>query len=328
MKQVLVTGATGLIGSHLIEQLVANGWQPTNIRALVRPTSNVEFLRRQGVQFCYGDLLDVDSLKAAMKDVSVVFHCAALLGNRGEFSAQVLPGANWRINYRGTEHMLEAACEVGVDRFIHTSTLGIHGLPGEYAESKRAAEQQVQNYARTGRLKTVIIRPPVTVGQRDRLLTPHLIRLARRKIVPLINHGVVHIPFADARDVAAALILASRHPQAVGRAYDLAGFFAPLHEVIRFFSGALGHHPRMVNVPYSAAHLAALLGEVAMAVARRNCRPIRSGHLVKLVRLLATGLSVDTGPIRRELGFEPRYTMQETFEHAIRWYLAQEEGET
>lgn len=324
MKTVLVTGGTGLIGSHLIEQLLANERHPSEIRALVRPNSDAEFLRRKGVQLCYGDLLDIDSLKAAMKDVSVVFHCAALVAKREQFSARALPEANWRVNYRGTQHMLEAAGQAGVDRFIYTSTLGIHGVPGEYAESKRAAEQEVEDYARTGRLKTVILRPPVTVGARDHLFTPHLIRLARRKIVPLINNGAVSIPFADARDVAAALVLASHHPQAVGRTYDLVGFFAPLEEVIRFFSARLGCHTRIVNVPYGAAYLAARLGEVVMAIARRSYRPIRSGHLVALARLLVTGLRIDTTALQHELGFEPRYGMQETFEHAIGWQLAQE----
>lgn len=324
MKKILVTGGTGLIGSHLIELLLEQGQNPRDIHVLVRPSSDTRFLTGLGVQLCYGDVLDADSLKAALRDVGVVFHCAGLVGNQGRRTAGQMRQANWQINFSGTEHLLEAARGAGVEKFIHVSTAGIYGLPGGYVASKQAAESVVREYHRTYGLKAIIIRPTVTLGERDRLITKRLMALTRRKVVPLINGGAVAVPFVHAKDVARALILSSETDQAVGQAYDVAGFSAPVKEVIQFFIERLGSHARIINVPSGAAYMGALLAEVGLAIAGRSLRPLRSGHVLRLARLLTTGLTLDTSRLRHELHFQPRYGMEETFERAIRWQLARE----
>jgi nucleoside-diphosphate-sugar epimerase len=324
MNKILVTGGTGLIGSHLIELLLEEGYSPGDIHVLVRPSSDTRFLTGAGVQLYYGDVLEADSLKAAMSDVGIIFHCAGLVGNRGQRTAGEMRQANWQINFSGTEHLLEAARWAGVEKFIHVSTVGIYGLPGEYVVSKRAAEEKVWEYHRSYGLKASIIRPALTLGERDRLLTKRLMALTRRKAIPLINGGTPRLPFVHAQDVARALILSSRTDQAVGQAYDVAGFSAPVKEVIQFFIERLGSHARIINVPSGAAYLGALVAEVGLAIARRSLRPIRSGHLRRLARLLATGLTLDTSRLHNELRFQPCYGMEETCERAIRWQLARE----
>src|SRR5215471_16955099 len=79
-KLNVITGATGLLGSHLAEQLVARG---ERVRALVRPTSDTSFLRPLGVELAVGDLNDPNSLRPAVADADVVYHCAARVGDWG-----------------------------------------------------------------------------------------------------------------------------------------------------------------------------------------------------------------------------------------------------
>lgn len=325
-EKILVTGGTGLIGSHLIELLVGQGRSPGDIRVLVRPSSDTRFLTDLGVELRYGDVQDVESLKAAVKGVGIVFHCAGVVGKQGPQTAEAMRNANWQINFIGTTHLLEAAHRAGVGKFIHVSTVGIHGLPGSYAAFKRAAEEKVWEYYRTYRLKSVIIRPALTLGERDRLITKRLMALARRKVIPLIKDGAASLPFVYAKDVARALVLASESEAAVGQAYDVVGFFASLKEVVQCFVALLGSHARIISVPVSAAYLAALIAEVGLAITGKSLRPIQSGHLVRLVRLLATGMALDTSRLWDELRFRPRYGLQETCERAIRWQLIREGG--
>ncbi len=91
---------------------------------------------------------------------------------------------------------------------------------------------------------------------------------------------------------------------------------------MQFSIAFLGSRARIANVPYGAAYLGARLAEVALAVSERNLRPIRSGHLTRLARLMITGFTLDTSKIRSELAFEPQYGMEETLTRAIEWQRA------
>jgi dihydroflavonol-4-reductase len=319
-----------------------------SIKALARQESDTTFLKEKGVSICYGDLLDVESLKAAMRDVNAVFHCAAAVREKRK---PVL----WKINCLGTEHLLNAARDARVEKFIHVSTIGIylvlglgalsqpaaemkvpehqaaHGWkaalirpPVNYASSKLAAERKVWDYARIHGLKTVIIRPTLTVGERDRAVTKLLMNLAQRKVAPVIDGGKGLVPFVHAKDVARALVLASQSERAVGNSYDVEGFSVSMREGIEFFIEALGGKAKILNIPYRAAYLGACLAEGFLAIAQASLYPLVTRNLVRLVRAMATGgLILDTSRTRSELGFEPRYGMEESFRRAIGWQLEQ-----
>ena len=123
-KQVLVTGGTGFTGGHLCQRLVKEGHA---VRALVRPSTlqNSDAtgpLKDLGVELIAGDLCDAGSLKAAVAGVDTVYHIAALFRpenvTRQEF---------WAANVEGTRNLIEAATEAKVNRFVHCSTIGVHG---------------------------------------------------------------------------------------------------------------------------------------------------------------------------------------------------------
>lgn len=322
---ILVTGGTGLVGGQLIEDLMERGHSPSTIRALVRRQSDTTFLQKSGVQLCYGDVLDRESLNAAVREVEIVFHCAAAVDERRK-------DLFWPVNFNGTEQMLEAARRAGVNKFIHVSTIGIYGLLQKtpatedhpknplrpYAVAKLAAEEKVWEYYRTHGLKSVALRPTAIIGERDRTITKRLVNLARKKVVPVIDGGKARVSFVHVKDVTSALILASECENAVGNAYNVEGFSAPIREVIQFFIEVIGGRARIVDVPYPVAYAGALLVDGFYAIARSGHHPIRAR---KGLQQLTRDLVFDTTKIRTELHFEPRYGMEETFRQAIQWHL-------
>ncbi|MBI3951718.1 MAG: NAD-dependent epimerase/dehydratase family protein [Acidobacteria bacterium] len=322
---ILVTGGTGLVGSQLIEDLIEYGHPPSVIRALVRPPSDTILLQRKGVQLCYGDVLDLKSLTAAVRDVHTVFHCAGAVTEKRK---QLF----WQINFYGTERMLEAARLSGVKKFIHVSTIGIYGLLQKtpatedhpknplrpYAVAKLAAEEKVWEYYRTHGLKSVALRPTAIVGERDRTITKRLVALARRKVVPVIDRGKAGVSFVDVRDLTRAMILASECENAVGKAYNVQGFSAPIRDVVQFFIRAVGSRARIIDVPYALAYAGAFLIDGFYAMVRSTHHPIRAR---KGVQQLTRDLTFDTTRIRTDLHFEPRYGMDESFRRAIQWQL-------
>ena len=114
----LVTGATGLLGSHIVEKLRAAG---EDVRALVRPTSDTRFLDTLGVDKAVGDVTDPESIARALDGVQTVYHSAARVGDWGPWEEFVA------ITIDGTRNMIEAAARANVQRFLHISSISAYG---------------------------------------------------------------------------------------------------------------------------------------------------------------------------------------------------------
>jgi nucleoside-diphosphate-sugar epimerase len=322
---VLVTGATGLVGSQLVEDLIEDGYPPNAIRALVRSQSDTRFLQDKGVQLCYGDVLDMPSLKAAVEDVKTVFHCAAAVDEKEKTLF-------WKVNVNGLDLLLEAARFAAVEKFIYVSTIGIYGLLHEipatedhpknplrpYGMSKLAAEQKVWEYHQDHGLETVVVRPTAIVGERDRTITRHIMKLVRKRFVPIVGGGKARVSFVHVKDLTRAIILASKCGKAVGRVYNVEGFSAPIKEVIELFVKAMGSRAKIINIPYPIAYVGALSIDGFYAIARNNNPPLRAR---KGIQQLTRDLVFDTTKIKTDLSFEPRYGMEDSMRQAIQWQL-------
>jgi len=117
--KVLITGATGLLGGHLIKELQQRGEE---IRALVLPVENADQLRTQGVEVVRGDITDAGTLGDAVRNIDLVFHLAGMMG-------VWRPLADYRlVNVSGSENLYKAAQEAGVRRYVHTSSHTVYGL--------------------------------------------------------------------------------------------------------------------------------------------------------------------------------------------------------
>src|SRR3990172_8845148 len=211
----LVTGATGLLGSHIVEQLRLRN-KP--VRALVRRGADVEWLKAQKVEFVEGDLSDAESLKKACAGVRVVYHAAARVGDWGPWEDFV------RITIDGTQHLLDAAVSTGVRRFLHISSISVYGhVDGEgkvfdegaplgvnlhnwsyYSRAKVEAERRVWAMHKSGRQPVTVIRPSWLYGPRDRATLPRLIDSIRRRKLRIIGDGRNRLNVVHAGNVAEA----------------------------------------------------------------------------------------------------------------------------
>lgn len=214
--RALVTGATGFVGSHLVETLQRAGWSVT---ILVRNPKKLEETGIQGVHSVVGDLASVESLTAACHDQDVVFHVAGLVAARS-------PGEYLDVNRDGTGRLVAAAESTGVGRLVLVSSLAAAGpsqagaprtedLPTApvtaYGRSKLAAEEVV----RRSTLPWTILRPPTIYGPRDReLLTAF--KAVRLGIAPVFGDGRQELSVIHVTDLAEALLASATAPGTIG----------------------------------------------------------------------------------------------------------------
>jgi len=232
--KVLVTGATGFVGSCLVENLLKRGY---DIAVLARSHKRLKYtlpwLHDSHVKVIYGDVTDASKVKVALKDVDVVFHLAALLGKWGIPDQQY-----YHVNVYGTYVMLEQSGKANVNQAIYLSSTGVMGrlktLPGDinhqcnpftpYEKSKYQAELLVRKAINENHFPATIIRPTHVYGPGD-YNTLQLLRLMKRwRILPVIDGGQRLFQPIYVADLAQALILCMEKKNAsLGRTYIVAG---------------------------------------------------------------------------------------------------------
>ncbi len=261
--RVLVTGASGFIGSYLCRALAARG---DEVLALHRPTSILAGLDGLPVRRVVGDMLDPASLARAFDTVEVVFHTAAPMrpeaDGRTAIEAHVL----------GTRNVVQAARQAGVRRLIYTSSVAALGVPDvpattpaqnapllderhvwnyiperwPYAYAKHASEQEILRAVEAG-LQAVIVNPSVVFGAGDWYRTKRSLvaYLARGALLPVIPGGlnVVHI------DDVTAGHLAALDRGRTGERYILGGENSTLPELLRITAQVVGRRPPWIRLP-------------------------------------------------------------------------------
>jgi len=318
---VLVTGAAGLVGTHVLDALRARGGGEKP-RALVREHS-VATVESFGAEPIVGDVTDVSTWRRAAKDVGAIVHAAALVASHDSFDEFT------RVNVGGTRLALDAAGRTGA-RLIHISTVAVYGrtavfkageqgiaedyplqpLPGKdfYARSKRAAEQLAQQEAARGGVSVIAIRPNVIYGERDLLFTRRLIANLKRGFLPEIGPGTNHLSCVYAGNVAAAIVAALDAPAEPGfRAYNVTRDAPPRltqGEFFAAFAEALGVRPLRVRIPVPLIRI----GVAAWSVLVRLVMPGRYTALGNAAMSFILGenpYSVER--IRTELGWTPPF---------------------
>jgi len=316
---VLVTGAAGLVGSHVLDALRARGERP---RALVREHS-VATVAAFGADPVGGDVTDVITWQRAATGVRAIIHAAALVASHDSFDEFT------RVNVGGTRLALEAARRTGA-RLIHISTVAVYGraavykageqgvtedypfqpLPAKdfYARSKRAAEQLVQQEAARGGVSVIAIRPNVIYGDRDLLFTRRLIANLKRGFLPQIGPGTNHLSCVYAGNVASAILAALDAPAQPGfRAYNVTRDAPPpltQREFFATFTEALGLRPLRIRVPVPLIRTSVAVWRVLM----RLFLPGRYSALGNAAMSFILGenpYSVER--IRSELGWTPPF---------------------
>jgi 2-alkyl-3-oxoalkanoate reductase len=331
-SRILVTGATGLLGSHLADRLRATG---DHVRALVRPGSRTDFLDALGVEIVRGDLTDPAACARAVAGVEMIFHCAAKVGDWGR----------WREFETGcmgaTETLARAAVRAGAGRFVHISSTSAYGHPapgqapidetaalGEnvwildyYTRSKVECERLLWRMAEREGLPLTVIRPSWLFGERDRTTAPRLIREFRRGRMLIVGKGDNPLSAVYAGVVADAAILAARDPGSRGEAYNITSQGRiTQREFLDLFAHAL-EVPRVVRrVPYAFAFAGGFLLEVQgrMCFRAEPPRVTRYGAW-----LLGRYLEYSTEKARTRLGWRPAIEYAQSIERTVGWFGAE-----
>jgi len=323
---VLVTGATGLLGGHVVDLLVERG---ERVRALARPGEDVARLRGMDVEIARGDLADRASLEAAVRGVERVLHCAARTGPWG-------PEAEYEAaNVRGLEDLIDVSMAAGVKRIVHVSSITVHGNdvrgraseaspfrvePNPYSRTKVAGERLIERLVRERGAPVVIVRPGYIYGPRDVGSFARFARMIERGAMIQFGRGENVVPLVYVTDVARGVILAGEAPRAYGQAYLLVN---DERVTQREYLGAIAKHldvaPPRWRLPY---RLALGLGGVAEAIFRaaklRQAPPVmRYG-----VQLLGGDNRFIIRRAREELGFAPRVNLHEGVGRSVEWYLS------
>ncbi|MBM3907299.1 MAG: NAD-dependent epimerase/dehydratase family protein [Gemmatimonadetes bacterium] len=328
MTTALITGATGLVGSHLATQLLREGW---TVRALVRDRARAGWLSAQGVTLHDGDTLDADAFRRAAEGAQFVFHCAAAITPRGGWEAFRAP------NIDGTRNAIEAASDVGA-RLLHLSSVAVYGPDGRYAfmhdgglqelqplrpipeaawyaRSKRESEQLVMRAHEEGRIWATAVRPCVIYGPRDRQFIPRVAAVLGLPLVPRIGAGRAVLSIVHARSVAEVAVRAVTREIAGGRAYNVTN--DPPITVNEFYEAAqegLGRRARWVPIPGGV--LQRVMG--ALGAAMRTLGVPGSSLLnARSLDFLLADNPFSSERARRELGWvstvDPRGAVAEAF---------------
>ncbi|MFF3690550.1 NAD-dependent epimerase/dehydratase family protein [Streptomyces sp. NPDC002187] len=309
----LVTGASGFLGSHLVEGLLAAG---ENVTALVRRSSDRSHLDRLGVDVVEADLLDRSSLTRCLEGFDRVFHCAALVKDWGtwdEFRAA---------NVTSLQSLLEASSAAGVGLFVHVSSTDVYGHPDRpvdenaplrrrgflYGDTKIEAEELLWQFVDKHDLPTVVVRPASLYGPRSRTFVDDALELLRQG-VPMLpadrSAGLTEV--TNAVD---AILLVASDARSVGRAFNITDdstvswqtYFERLAEVAGL------PQPRFVRIPRRVAYTAAW----AIEATYRGLRLRSSPPLTRLaVDILTTEQGFSSERLRSEFGYRPRIDFDE-----------------
>ena len=309
-RPVLVTGASGFVGSAVARALLARG-RP--VRVLLRPGSARDNVSDLAVDIRIGALEDPASLAAALTGCGALFHVAA------DYRLWVRDAdAMYRANVDGTRALMEAALAGGVERIVYTSSVAVLGLKadggdadettpstlddmiGPYKRSKFLAEQAVRDLVRQKGLPAVIVNPSTPIGPRDVKPTPTgrmIVEAASGRMPAFVDTGLnlVHVD-----DVAAGHLLAEERGR-LGERYILGGENLALKEILRRIAVLAGRRPPRISVPIPAIWPVALLAEAAAQLTGREPFVTRDG-----LRMARHKMFFTSAKAMRELGYAPR----------------------
>lgn len=317
---IVVTGASGLVGSNLVRALVE---QNHRVRAIVhRDRRGIAGLDVEQIE---ADVRDLDSLLQAFKHAKIVFHLAGLIS---------LKSGDWheseQINVLGTQNVLEACFRNKVQRLVYFSS--IHSLQQEpmdvpvdesrplvnspdnppYDRSKAAAEMQVRSAIVRG-LDAVILNPTAIMGPYDykpSFVGAALIRMAAGKLPALVNGG---FDWVDARDVCACAVKAAFKARQ-GERFLLSGHWASLKEVAAIVDSWTGRSGKKIVVPYWLAYQTAPLMNLLAQVSRSEPLYTRVS-----LRAVQSNHHISHALVSDRLGYSPRL-LAETVADTLNWF--------
>ena len=317
----LVTGATGFVGRHLVDALLAAG---DTVTALVRSPEKARLVSRSGVRLAPGHLGSMEALRSAVHGQDVVYHVAGLVAARNEAGFLA-------VNRDGTLRLLEAAADAGRPRFVLVSSLAAGGpvARGErrsgdeeaapvtaYGRSKLAGERVV----RRGSLPWVIVRPPAVYGPFDTEML-RVFRAVKLGVVPVFGDGAQELSLVYGPDLGRALAAAGRSAAAEGQTlYPCHAEVLTTSALVRTVATAMARKPRLLRLPRWVAG-------PALGVTGALARLTRRATVLtpdKAREFFAPAWTCDPAPMTAVTGWTAEFDLARGAAATVAWY--QEQG--
>jgi len=318
---IALTGASGYTGGHILKRLRARG---DSVRILVRSASMTPALRDSGATIVDGALDDEAAASRLVEGVDAVIHVAAVYRTAGH------PDSYYRaINVDGTRKLMEAAVRAGVRRFVHTSTVGVHGdvknppadetapiAPSDiYQETKAEADAMAREFGRARGIEVTIVRPGAIYGPGETRLLKVFKSIARGRYA-VVGSGRPHYHLVYIDDLVDGFLLALERKEAAGETFIVAGPESiSQDDLAREVAKATGGSVWPFHIP---AWPIQRLGDVVEAA----CVPLGIEPPIhrRRVDFWVKNRSFSIEKARRLLGYEPRVGVREGIERTARWY--------
>jgi predicted dehydrogenase/nucleoside-diphosphate-sugar epimerase len=327
--KVLVTGATGFLGHRLVGALSRCG---VDVVGLVRDRSRVSSELECQTELVRGDLRDPASIEAAMRDVAVVYHCAAITTNRASWAA------HHETNVRGTETVFKEALKAGVQRVMHVSSVVVYGLDrarhggpidesapyaqsrdkwAYYLRSKLEADKLAFRYWHEARLPIVVLRPGILYGPGGgRLPGRGLGQLGSVHL--LIGSGRNLLPFTYVDNAVDCLLLATVAPEAIGQAYNVVDEpQISVRDAVLQRKEITGERSILVPLSPFLLYAVARLLELKSNLTGSELPPKATRYVILSA---CTEIHYCTNKARQQLGWQPAVTLEEGLRRTLEGY--------
>lgn len=317
---VLVTGATGFVGSHLLDELLARG---VEVRALVRAPHQAETIRQRGVDVRLGDIREPGLMNVIVRDIDVVYHCAAAVGPN--HSRQTI----YETNLTGVLNLLHALHQADRGRAVLLSSIGVLGMmdfetaredfpwqtTGDPATDVQIEMEKLAiHYHHRHSVDSVILRAGSIYGPRDPHTLPPLLRSLRDGTFSFVGSPDNVVPIVHVTDVVQAMLLAGASACSSGRIYQVAdGARTTAAQFLQRVGELTGLQVSEKVQPLWRAKAQRGIWEALGRWLGRPAALDRAG-----LRLLGLSRHIDISRAREELGFRPRMTFEDGLADALR----------
>jgi nucleoside-diphosphate-sugar epimerase len=322
--RILVTGATGLVGSHVAEQARARG---LSVRCLVRSGADTTFLKQCGCELVTGDLDQPASLRKAVEGISVIVHCAAKVGDWG-------PTAEYRrINVDGTAALVESGLATGIlKRWVQISSLGVYegrdhygtdestppsttGIDG-YTLTKVESELLIVRFIREQGLPAVVLRPGFIYGTRDRTVLPKLLERLRSGKFAYLGAPDKLMNNTWVNNLCSAIWLAIERDDVIGEVFNIRDPRAVTkREFIETVCDAAGIERPKKIVPLVIARGLAKIMEGTWKLLGKKQAPLLNNARLKFLGL---NLDYSIDKASRKLGYMPPGDFRDAMPESVR----------
>lgn len=325
-KKVLVTGATGFLGSHVVEDLMEKGYE---VIATGRNEKKASFFLEKGVSFYVVDLEKKEEVDTLPQDITHIVHCAALSSPWGTYEAF------YRANVLATKHILLFAksCKA-LERMVHVSTPSLYfnqeekenvkeddvqtkHFANHYAKTKYLAEQEVKQAFQDG-LPIVTIRPRALFGERDETILPRLIDVNQKTGIPLIREGTHRMDVTYVKNVSHAILLCLEQDEHIlGKVFNITNQdVRTFHDIITLLFDELQEKPKFKKLPYGLLQTIAKTVESVYQFLHIKKEPLLTTYTVSV---LAKTQTLNNDAAKKELGYYPIYSIEEGLHRYVKW---------